>query len=246
MISKFLKGAGLSFIMLAAASPALAYKEGRSPGEIPDIPGGWQNLFHELLIDITVIGVIFAGITIYFLIKYRRRQPGQEGRPPRLSPAAAIGWAVIPAFIFMADDLYLAAESWTLFNEIRTVPENAYEVKLEGAMWSWNFKYPDGVESTNELRVPAGTPIVVRMTSRDVIHSFFIPDFKIKEDLMPGRITYVWFYPKDPGEYLITCAEYCGVIHSSMRGTIIAMEKDEFNKWIEAEKKASMEGGAQS
>jgi len=82
------------------------------------------------------------------------------------------------------------------------------------------------------------------MTSRDVVHSFFLPDFKVKEDLMPGRVTYLWFYPKEPGEHLITCAEYCGVIHSSMMGTVIAMPQDEFNKWIEAEKKASAEGGA--
>lgn len=244
MIREFLKGTCLSFLMFAAASPAFAYKEARGPGEIPDIPGGWQHLFNEMLIDITVIGIIFAAITIYFLIRYRRRRPGQEGRPPKLTIAAAVGWALIPSFIFMADDLYLAAEGWTLYNDYRTVPENAYEVKLEGAMWSWNFKYPEGVETVNELRVPAGTPIVVRMTSRDVVHSFFLPDFKVKEDLMPGRVTYLWFYPKEPGEHLITCAEYCGVIHSSMRGTIIAMPRDEFNKWIEAEKKASAEGGA--
>ena len=244
MIRKFINGIGLFFLMLAASSASYAYEEVRGVGEIPDLPGGWQHLFNEMLVDITVIGVIFAGITIYFLIRYRRRHAGQEGRPPKLTVAAAIGWALIPTFIFLADDLYLAAEGWTLFNEYRTVPENAYEIKLEGAMWSWNFKYPEGVETVNELRVPAGTPILVRMTSRDVIHSFFLPDFKVKEDLMPGRVTYLWFYPKEPGEHLITCAEYCGVIHSSMRGTIISMPKDEFNKWIEAEKKALAEGGA--
>jgi len=244
MIRKIFVGTVISFLMLTAYSMSFAYEEARVPGEIPDIPGGWTHLFNEMLIDITVIGIIFAAITIYFLIRYRRRYAGQEGKPPKLSVAQAIGWALIPAFIFMADDLYLAAEGWTLYNDYRTVPENAYEIKLEGAMWSWNFKYPEGVEAINELRVPAGRPILVRMTSRDVVHSFFLPDFKVKEDLMPGRVTYLWFYPKEPGEHLITCAEYCGVIHSSMRGTIIAMPQDEFNKWIEAEKKASAEGGA--
>lgn len=244
MIRKIIMGTVIPFLMFAVSSASYAYTEARGPGEIPDIPGGWTHLFNEMLLDITVIGVIFAAVTIYFLIRYRRRYSGQEGSPPKLSVAAAVGWALIPAFIFMADDLYLAAEGWTLYNDYRTVPENAYEVKLEGAMWSWNFKYPEGVETINELRVPAGTPVVVRMTSRDVVHSFFLPDFKVKEDLMPGRVTYLWFYPKEPGEYLITCAEYCGVIHSSMKGTVIAMPQDEFNKWIEAEKKASAEGGA--
>ena len=244
MIRKIFMGTVISFLMFAVSSVSYANKEARGPGEIPDIPGGWTHLFNEMLVDITVIGVIFAAVTIYFLIRYRRRHSGQEGNPPKLSVAAAVGWALIPAFIFMADDLYLAAEGWTLYNDYRTVPENAYEIKLEGAMWSWNFKYPEGVETINELRVPAGTPILVRMTSRDVVHSFFLPDFKVKEDLMPGRVTYLWFYPKEPGEHLITCAEYCGVIHSSMMGTVIAMPQDEFNKWIEAEKKASAEGGA--
>ena len=244
MIRKFIYGIGLSFLMLGVSSAAYADKEARGVGEIPDIPGGGTHLFNEMLIDITVIGIIFAAITIYFLIRYRRRYAGQEGKPPKLSVAQGIGCALMPAFIFMADDLYLAAEGWTLYNDYRTVPENAYEIKLEGAMWSWNFKYPEGVETINELRVPAGTPILVRMTSRDVVHSFFLPDFKVKEDLMPGRVTYLWFYPKEPGEYLITCAEYCGVIHSSMRGTVIAMPQNEFNKWIDAEKKTLAEGGA--
>src|SRR4030066_2103165 len=173
MIRKFINGLGLAFLMLGVSSTAYADKEARGVGEIPDIPGGWTHLFNEMLIDITVIGIIFAAITIYFLIRYRRRYAGQEGKPPKLSVAQAIGWALIPAFIFMADDLYLAAEGWTVYNDYRTVPENAYEIKLEGQMWSWNFKYPEGVEAINELRVPVGTPILVRMTSRDVVHSFF-------------------------------------------------------------------------
>lgn len=227
---------------------AAEYVEKRGLAEIPDVPGGWNHLFNKMLVDITIIGIIFAFITIYLLIRYRRRYPGQEGNPPKLSAAAAIGWALIPAFIFMADDFYLAAEGWTLYNNYRKIPENAYEIKLEGAMWSWRFIYPEGVETFNDMRVPAGTPVVMRMTSKDVVHSFYLPDFKVKEDLMPGRITYLWFHPKEPGEYLITCAEYCGVIHYGMRGTVIAMPRNEFNMWIEAEKKTiekkTIEGGA--
>jgi cytochrome c oxidase subunit 2 len=84
----------------------------------------------------------------------------------------------------------------------------------------------------------------MRMTSRDVIHSFYLPDFKVKEDSMPGRVTYLWFYPKEPGEHIITCAEFCGVLHSNMRGTVIAMPEDEFNKWLAEEKANLEEGGA--
>jgi len=216
---------------------AFAYAERGAQGQIPDVPGGWDHLFGVMLIDITIIGILFTVITVYLLIRYRRREQGQEGNPPRLTIAAAIGWAIIPSFIFMADDFYLAAEGWTLFNEYRRVPENAYEVKVEGSMWSWRFIYPEGVETFSELRVPAGTPVVVRMTSKDVVHSFFIPDFKVKEDMMPGRMTYLWFYPKAPGEHLITCAEYCGLMHSGMKGMIKVVSQDEFKNWIETEKK---------
>lgn len=239
MSKRYLRVLSISLLFFPIATPLLAYEKRRGPEEVPDVPGGWDHLFNEMLIDITIIGIIFAAITIYLLIKYRQRYPGQEGSPLKLTTAAAIGWALIPAFVFMADDFYLAAEGWTLFNDYRRVPENAYEVKVEGSMWSWHFIYPEGVETFNELRVPAGTPVVVRMTSKDVIHSFFLPDFRVKEDMMPGRVTYLWFYPKDPGEHLITCAEYCGLMHSGMKGKIMAMPKDDFNNWIETEKKNS-------
>lgn len=236
MSKKFMKGMGLSIICFLISSRVFAYEEKREPGAIPDIPGGWDHLFNEMLIDITVIGIAFTIITLYMMIRYRRRYPGQNGNLPKISTAAAIGWALIPAFIFLADDFFLAAEGWTLYNDYRRVPENAYEIKLEGAMWSWHFTYPEGVESFTELRVPAGTPVVMRMTSKDVIHSFFLPEFRVKEDLMPGRVTYLWFYPEKPGEYLITCTEYCGLLHSGMRGSVIAMPRDEFEQWIETEK----------
>lgn len=242
MNRRFLRVFSLILISLGMSSTVLASSETVEKGAIPNVPAGWDHLFREMLIDITVIGVIFAGVTLYMLIRYRRKYPGQNGSPVKLSRAAALVWAIIPVFVFMADDFYLAAESWSLWNDYRRVPENAYEINVEGAMWSWHFTYPEGVETYNELRVPAGTPVVVRMTSKDVVHSFFLPEFRVKEDLMPGRITYLWFYPEKPGEYLITCAEYCGVMHSGMRGTIIAMPEDEFQSWLEKEK-ASMEGG---
>ncbi len=217
---------------------------GHGAGGVPDIVGGWNHLWNEVMWDITIMGIIFGVITIYFLFRYRRRFPQQEGNQVKLTAAGMLMWALIPAAIFMADDLYLAGKTWALFNDYRNVPENSYEIKLESAMWSWNYTYPNGVEAMNDLRVPAGRPVVMRMTSRDVIHSFYLPDFKVKEDSMPGRVTYLWFYPKEPGEHVITCAEFCGVLHSSMHGTVIAMPEDEFNKWLEQEKANQEEGGA--
>lgn len=206
------------------------------PGEgVVDPAANFDRLWHEMLVDITLIGVAFSLVALYFLVRYRRRHPDEQGRPVPLSTLAAVGWAVIPAFAFMADDFYLAAKAWNLLNDYRTVPENRLEVRLESAMWSWTYTYPNGVQTVNELRVPAGQPVVLRMTSRDVIHSHFIPDFRVKEDSMPGRVTYLLFYPKRPGEHIATCAEYCGLMHSKMYGKVIVMTPEAYQTWYEAE-----------
>jgi len=215
-----------------------ASEEGAAKGvaEIADPVEGWYELWNEMLWDITIMGVIFALITLYFMWRYRRKFPQQEGNQVKLTFAGMMLWALVPTFIFLADDLYLAGKTWALYNTYRTVPENSLEIKLESSMWSWGFTYPNGVQATNVLRVPAGRPIVMRMKSLDVIHSFFLPDFRVKEDSMPGRVTYLWFYPREPGKHVITCAEYCGVLHSSMRGTLIIMPVEEFNTWLAKEK----------
>jgi hypothetical protein len=102
-------------------------------------------------------------------------------------------------------------------------------------MYSWDYTYPNGVRTQNELIVPAGKPVMLRMTSRDTLHSHYIPDFRVKEDSMPGRVTYLWFHPTKPGEHLVTCAEYCGVMHSYMAGRVIVKSADEYAAWMKQE-----------
>ncbi len=201
--------------------------------EINDPAEGWDHLWFEVIVDITILGVIFAAITAYFVIKYRRKSPDQEGSMPKLTPVQAIGWVVIPTFIFLADDLFIAANGWALWNDYRQVPEERLEIQLESGMYSWTYTYPNGTQTYNELRVPAGMPILLRMTSRDTIHNHFIPDFRVKEDAMPGRVTYLWFYPKEPGEHVVSCTEYCGIWHSRMDGKIIVMPENEYALWYQ-------------
>lgn len=219
------------------AAPSLVLLSGLAAAAeaIKNPARAWDHLWHEYLVDVTIIGVLFALITIYFMVKYRRRSADEEGRPPTLSTAAAVGWAIIPAFAFMADDFFLAARSWDLWNMYREVPADRMEVKLESAMWSWNFTYPNGVEAQTDLRVPQGKPIMLRMTSRDVVHSFYAREFRVKEDSMPGRVTYLWFYPEKVGEFLTTCAEFCGMMHSKMTGKIIVMPPEQFASWYKEE-----------
>ena len=225
-------------LWLAASVAAQAYEPSTSnapPGRIHDPAAGWDHLWNEVIIDITIIGVIFAVVMAWFLWRYRSRHPGQVGDAPKMKAAAIIGWAVIPTFVFMADDFYLAANGWKLWNDYRDVPADRLEVKLESGMYSWDYTYSNGVRTQNVLRVPAGKPVLLRMTSRDTLHSHYIPDFRVKEDSMPGRVTYLWFYPKEPGEHIVSCAEYCGVMHSYMAGKVIVLPAAEFTAWLEQE-----------
>lgn len=232
------------------AGPALAYEgaEGGGSGpQIHDPAAGWEHLWHEVLVDITVIGIVFALVMAWFLYRYRAKAPGAVGQGPKLSAAAAVGWAVIPIFVFLSDDLYLAANGWKLWNDYRDVPAERLEIQLESGMYSFDYTYPNGVKTQNLLRVPAGMPVVLRMTSRDTIHNHYIPDFKVKEMSMPGRITYLWFYPKEVGEHLVTCAEYCGVMHSYMTSKVVVMPPAEYQTWLDQEAaKHASQGGTQA
>lgn len=214
-----------------ALLPATAFAEDTA---IPDLAAGWDELWHELMIDISVIGVIFGTIALYFLIRYRRRRQDEEGKGPRLSKLASFGWVFVPAFLFIADDIFLAAKNFELWNKMRGVPEGAYEVKVQGFMWGFEITHPDGTTETNELRVPEGTAVKASLSSRDVVHSFFLPDYRVKWDMVPGMNTYLWFNSGKVGEHVMTCAEYCGTMHSGMHGKVIVMPKAEFDEWVKS------------
>lgn len=192
----------------------------------------WDELWRDLVIDITVLGVIFAVVTIYLLVKYRRKSPDEQGSASNLKPLAAFGWVLIPAFIFMADDIFMGLKNWGLWTTYRDVPQNAYQVDVTSFMWGYEVKYPEGAASMNELRVPVGKPIHVRLASRDVIHTFFAPDFRVKWDALPGRVQSLWFKPDKTGEHVFTCTEFCGILHSGMYGKIIVMNEADFSKWL--------------
>jgi cytochrome c oxidase subunit 2 len=213
-------------VMVSAASETV---------KINDPAAGWDKLWHNVIVDITIIGVLFALVTAWFIWTSRRRPGNEVGASVKLSPAGAVGWVVIPVFVFLSIDLYTAANGWVLWNHYRDVPVNRMEIKLESGMYSWDYTYPNGVRTQNELIVPAGTPIVLRMTSRDTLHSHYIPDFRVKEDSMPGRVTYLWFNPTKPGEHIVACAEYCGVSHGYMAGRVIVKAPDEYAAWMKGE-----------
>lgn len=233
----FVKRTGAA-LLLAATLPARAAGYGAAEGvasPVKDPAREWDHLWHEVIVDISIIGVLFAIVTAWFVWKSRRRPGNEVGASTPLTPASAVGWVVIPVFVFLSIDLYTAANGWVLWNSYREVPANRLEIKLESGMYSWDYTYPNGVRTQNELIVPAGTPVMLRMTSRDTLHSHYIPDFRVKEDSMPGRITYLWFNPTKPGTHVVTCAEYCGVMHGYMAGQLIVKAPDEYAAWMKNE-----------
>ena len=222
---------GLPALMLASI-PAMAEGAYRQSDEAVD-----RNLA-RVSSDVLTIGVVFGLAAIYMFIRYTARSPGQVGEPVKLSAAAAWAWVLIPSALFLADDMLLFGKGWTLFNAERVVPANAVEVKVTGHQWYFDFDYGNGV-TDQELVVEVGKPVVLRMNSEDVIHSFGLIQYKIKEDLVPGRITYLWFYPDEPKETHVNCMEYCGTGHAQMSTPVRALPKAEFDQWVAKHKSAS-------
>lgn len=220
--------------------PSLVYAFNMQPARRESYNGmtphdHWDAVWHETMLDITFIGIVFSAITIWFMLKYRRKGHGERGKWVHLSPQAKIGWAVIPVVLFLADDLFLFVKGWDLHNQYREPPANAYEIKVTASMWNWNYVYPNGVETDNELRVPVGKPVVLRMQSDDVLHSHYMNRYRVTEDVMPGRVTWQWFMPDKLGESVITCREYCGENHSAMYGKAIVMTQADFDAWMVSE-----------
>lgn len=186
--------------------------------------------FALLLLSGTVAFLIFA-VAIFFCVRYRRGAK-VDRTPPKGGPTLIeITWTVIPFFIFLGL-FFWAAE---VFFGMSRPPENAAEIYIVGKQWMWKVQHPDGRREINELHIPVGQPVKLIMTSQDVIHDFFIPGFRAKQDVVPGRYTTEWFTPVKPGQYHLFCAQYCGTDHSRMIGTIYVMEPAEHAKWLAGE-----------
>jgi cytochrome c oxidase subunit 2 len=172
--------------------------------------------------------LLISSILIFFVIKYRRRSPHEIPRPIAGSHKLETLWSVIPFMISMA----MFAWGAQLYFEQYHPPKNAVEVYVVGKQWMWKIQHTTGQREINALHVPVGRKIKLIMASEDVIHDFFIPAFRIKADVLPGRYTTEWFEATKPGTYHLFCAEYCGMNHSGMIGSIVVMEPREFDNWL--------------
>jgi cytochrome c oxidase subunit 2 len=172
--------------------------------------------------------LLISGTVIFFVLKYRRRSPYEIPRPISGSHKLETLWSVIPFMIAMA----MFGWGAKLYFEQYRPPQNALEIYVVGKQWMWKIQHTTGQREINELHVPIGRKVKLIMTSEDTIHDFFVPAFRMKADVLPGRYTTEWFEATKPGSYHLFCAEYCGMNHSGMIGSVIVMEQREFDNWL--------------
>ena len=172
--------------------------------------------------------LLISAVLIFFVIRYRRRSPYEIPRPIAGSHKLETLWTVIPFLIAMT----IFAWGARIYFEQYRPPQNAVEIYVVAKQWMWKIQHSTGQREINELHVPVGRKIKLIMTTEDVIHDFFVPAFRIKADVVPGKYTSQWFEAIKPGTYHLFCAEYCGMNHSGMIGSVIVMEPREFDNWL--------------
>ncbi len=172
--------------------------------------------------------ILIATLVAVFAVRYRRRHANEVGVGITGSHSLELLWTVIPLGITMVMFFWAAS----VYFQIYRVPRGAMEIYITGKQWMWKAQHADGRREINELHVPVGRSVKLIMGSEDVIHSFFIPAFRMKMDVVPGKLTNVWFQATKPGTYHLFCAEYCGLNHSGMIGSIVAMEPADFQAWL--------------
>jgi cytochrome c oxidase subunit II len=203
--------------------------------QIPFIPesastyAGDVDALYFYISGVTVFFTLLISLVIiFFVIKYRRRNPSEIPRPIEGSTTLETLWSVIPLVIAMTIFVWGAKVYYTQYRP----PKNAMEVYVVGKQWMWKFQHSTGQREINELHVPIGRKIKLIMATEDVIHDVFVPAFRIKADVVPGKYTTEWFEATKPGRYHFFCAEYCGMNHSGMGGWVVVMEPTEFENWL--------------
>ena len=181
-----------------------------------------------LLVSVTMTILIFAAVFI-FAIKYRRKSENEVPKPIHGSLMVEITWSVFP-FLIMLTFFWWGTE---IFFANAVAPPNSMDVYVVGKQWMWKTQYPEGPREINELHVPIGRPVKLTLASEDVIHSFFIPAFRVKHDVVPGHYDTIWFQATKPGRYHIFCAEYCGTEHSGMIGWVTVMSEIDYENWLQ-------------
>lgn len=174
--------------------------------------------------------VLVTGVMVFFVIRYRRKNHPVAVQIPG-NVILEIIWTVVPTLLVLAMFYY----GWIGYRKLQVVPADALKVKVTARMWSWAFEYGNGKQG-DLLDLPLGGPVRLDLSSEDVLHSFYLPAFRIKKDVVPGMQTTLWFTPDEPGTYDLFCAEYCGVGHSAMLSKVVVLPEQEFEAWLQGGK----------
>jgi cytochrome c oxidase subunit 2 len=187
---------------------------------------GTVDFVFAFIIGVSVFFLaLITFLMIFFIIKYNKKRHTKPKDIPG-NTALEILWTVIPTILV----LVMFFLGWKGFTFLRSAPENALTIDVTARMWSWLFEYEGGVQ-TDTLYVPVNTPVKLLLHSQDVIHSFFMPAFRVKEDAVPGLENYLWFEAKEVGDYDVLCAEYCGLRHAYMYTKVRAVPQQTFDTW---------------
>lgn len=199
----------------------------------PDTASTFAEQYDWLFYTTTALTIFFTIIVctlvLVFAVKYRRGQKINRANAPSHNLYLELSWSIIPLIM----GLGIFAWASYLFVQTRQPPKDSMDVYVIGKQWMWHAQHSNGVREQNMLHVPAGRPVRLTMISQDVIHSFYVPAFRMKQDVLPGRYTQMWFTPTKPGVYNLFCTEYCGTQHSEMGGYVVVMDQADFQQWLE-------------
>ena len=194
-------------------------------------------LFWFLFISCGAVGLLVAFLLIYFSVRYRRR-PGDAGEPPETISSRPLEWfwTITPCFVFVTMFVWGA----DVYLDAYRAPPDAMPIYVVAKQWMWKFQHAEGQRSINVLHVPVGRPVKLLLTSEDVIHSFYVPAFRVHMDVLPDRYTSVWFEPTRAGSYHLFCSQYCGTNHAGMIGSVEVLEQAEYQRWLEEQAEGSL------
>lgn len=178
-----------------------------------------------------IFSVLIVAATLYFGVRYRRRRVGDAGEADFEAPAVELLSMAVPFVIAMVMFVW----GTKVYIDLRRPPEDAVEYFAFGKQWMWKYQHPNGLRQINDLTIPVDTPIKMTLASEDVLHAFFVPAFRVKQDVVPGRYNVVWFQATKTGQFRMFCAEYCGTDHSRMGGIVTVLEKEEYEVWLRGE-----------
>jgi len=188
------------------------------------------DTFGAFLVTVTIVmSALIALLVIFFAVKYRRRSPG-EVPTAKIEGALRLElfWTITPFVIMMVMFFW----GMRLYMDWAQPPENSLEVFVVARQWMWHLQHTGGQREINRLHIPVGRPVRLTMISQDVIHSFFVPDFRVHMDVLPGRFTTTWFEATKPGRFNLFCSQYCGTDHSMMIGEVVAMDEKDYARWL--------------